>query len=88
MPGAILSAVKQAPLTARNMKNLHFAGALDFQIIFPIAHFVLPAQSSEYAVLTENSPFSASLQTNLSSSASCKDMLATISQIPKYSTRA
>lgn len=42
-----LSAVRQALRMARNIKNLHLAGARDFQIILPIGHFILPAENRE-----------------------------------------
>jgi hypothetical protein len=48
------------------MKNLHLSGAVDFAMVFPMMHRVRPAESKEYADLTENSPFADSHQENTS----------------------
>lgn len=60
---AKLSAVRHRLWTTSHMKNLHFIGALDFQIGLAHAKRVLAMKKRLYAELTEKTPFDVHRQT-------------------------
>jgi hypothetical protein len=79
-----LSAVRQRLCTTNHIKNLHFMGALDFQMGLAHANEVLAMKNSLYAELTENSPSVVHLQMALSGLPATSMVLVTMSQSCRY----